>query len=99
MIKWTTGLGTKEAQSVQDTKDCKVDIANLLFIKTGIWEKVNKLCFKRAKDLLQWSKSSLEKPLQLNSELEIIYLRFGAGIYLFIICNLYKFDHKSQTVF
>lgn len=26
----------KEAQSVQDTKDCKVDIANLLFIKTGI---------------------------------------------------------------
>lgn len=29
-------LGTKEAQSVQDKKDCKVDIANLLFIKTGI---------------------------------------------------------------
>lgn len=51
MIKWTTGQGAKEAQSVQDTKDCKVDIAN----KTGIWEKVNKLCFKRANDLLQWS--------------------------------------------
>lgn len=52
----TTGLGKeqREALSVQDTKDCKVDIANLSpFIKICVWEKVNKLCFKRAKDLLQ----------------------------------------------
>lgn len=30
------GSRNKAAQSVQDTKDCKMEIANLFFIKTGI---------------------------------------------------------------